>query len=119
VSWPDSPGVGGAFAGDFGRFERDGRVALTVETLRAFLPDAEAPAPGSIVAESEKKNGIVRGLGRGWSSYGLLGRRWGLACGSARTNEDQASKNQEKARCSSRLGQVDLRDKRGYPEGRR
>jgi hypothetical protein len=42
-----------------------------------------------------------------------------LACGSARTNEDQASKNQEKARCSSRLGQVDLREKRGYPEGRR
>jgi hypothetical protein len=59
---------------DLARFEGDGGIALTVDALGALLSNTEIPAPGSVIADSEKKNGVVRGLGCGRPGGGFLGR---------------------------------------------
>jgi hypothetical protein len=103
---------------DFGGFKRNGRVSRPIKTLRSLLTDAKTPAPGRVAAEGEKKNRVVGGLGRGRPGGRLFGRRL-CSCGTkSGRDEKEVSKNQKKECRAPGFSQENLREQRGYPEGR-
>src|SRR6266849_4365034 len=71
--------VGASLVGDIRRFEGDGRISGAIQTLRAFLADAEAPV--GIVTKGKDENGIVGRLRGGGTCRKLLCWRWILTKG--------------------------------------